>query len=78
MKINDHNNIYSTISKEICDEKNYISEEIKEGNNNKMRVKQNCDNIVPFVMHLTNIMDFANNSINNEENTNSNTNINSS
>jgi len=72
-----YRNIYNTISKEKCDEKKFKSGEIKEVNNKKTREKQNCENIVPFVLHLTNIMDFANNMVNNGGNNNANANSNS-
>ena len=72
-----YKNIYNIISKEVCDEKKYKSEEIKEVNIKKTRTKPNYENIVPFVMHLTNIMDFSNDRVNNEGNNDDNTNTNS-
>ena len=76
-KNKEYKNIYNIISKEKCDEKKFKSGEIKEVNNKKKREKQNCENIVPFVLHLTNIMDFANNMVNNGGNNNTNANSNS-
>jgi len=71
-----YKNIYNAISKEVCDEKKFKSEEIKEVNNKTNREKQNCKNIIPFVLHLTNIMDFSNDRVNNGGNNNDNTNTN--
>ena len=64
-----YKNIYNNIKNEVCNKEKYKREDIKEGNNAEERKKQNFKKIISFAMedNLTDIMDFSNGQINNEE-----------
>ena len=68
-KNENYRNIYNKISSDIVDEEKFKNKETKEGNNTEERKKQNFEKIVSFAMqdNLTNIMDFPEGNINEEE-----------